>query len=43
MATEPTDWMALRPGENITSFGQDEAGELYIITQQGGLYRIVPD
>lgn len=42
-ATEQFDWVALRPGENITSFGQDEAGELYIITQQGGLYRIVPN
>jgi hypothetical protein len=42
-ATEQFDWVTLRPGENITSFGQDEAGELYIITQQGGLFRIVPN
>ena len=43
MATELTDWMALRPGGNITSFGEDAAGELYIMTSQGGLYRIVPN
>ena len=43
MATELTDWMALRPGGNITSFGEDAAGELYVMTSQGGLYRIVPN
>jgi hypothetical protein len=43
MATEQADWMALRPGGNITSFGEDAAGELYIMTQQGGLFRIVPN
>lgn len=42
-ATEQTDWVALRPGGNITSFGEDAAGELYIMTSQGGLYRIVPN
>jgi hypothetical protein len=42
MATEQSDWPALDPpNENITSFGEDAAGELYIVTQQGGLYRIV--
>jgi hypothetical protein len=35
--------MALRPGGNITSFGEDAAGELYIMTSQGGLFRIVPN
>ena len=43
MATEQADWMALRPGGNITSFGEDAAGELYIMTSQGGLFRIVPN
>ena len=47
MATEQTDWMALRPpGVNpvgVTSFGEDAAGELYIMTSQGGLFRIVPN
>ena len=39
--TEHADWLALRPGGNITSFGEDAAGELYIMTSQGGLFRIV--
>ena len=43
MATEQTDWAALRPGGNITSFGEDAAGELYIMTSGGGLFRIVPN
>jgi glucose/arabinose dehydrogenase len=44
MVTEHTDWSTLDPpGENITSFGEDAAGEHYIATQQGGLYRIVPN
>ena len=43
MATEQADWMSLRPGGNIASFGEDAAGELYIMTAAGGLYRIVPN
>jgi hypothetical protein len=43
MATERSDWPALDPNENITSFGEDQAGELYIVTQQGRLYRIMPN
>ncbi len=35
------DWTTLRPGGNITSFGEDAAGELYVMTSAGGLYRIV--
>jgi hypothetical protein len=42
-ATEQTDWPTLDPNENITSFGEDEAGELYIVTQQGRVYRIAPN
>ena len=34
------DWPTLRPGANITSFGEDGSGELYIMTSTGGLYRI---
>lgn len=38
------DWPTLRPpGANITSFGEDGAGELYIMTLAGALYRIVPN
>jgi hypothetical protein len=41
-ATQPFDWSALRPGADVTSFGEDGSGELYIMTSGGGLYRIVP-
>ena len=36
------DWTALNPGGNITSFGEDAAGELYVMTSGGGLFRIAP-
>ncbi len=41
-ATQFFDWHALRPGGSITSFGEDASGELYIMTQQGRLFRILP-
>src|SRR6185369_8852509 len=34
------DWVALRPGGQITSFGEDAAGELYIIVASGSVFRI---
>jgi hypothetical protein len=42
---EQSSWPTLNPGGNITSFGEDEAGELYIMTgpPQNGLFRIVPN
>jgi glucose/arabinose dehydrogenase len=41
-ATDHREWPALRPGGSVTSFGEDAAGELYLVTREGGLYRIVP-
>ena len=41
-ATAETDWPALDPGVNVTSFGQDAAGELYLCTETGRVFKIVP-
>ena len=40
--TEHASWPTFSPG-SITSFGEDAAGELYIMTSGGGLFRIVPN
>ena len=42
MVREHAEWPALARG-NITSFGEDAAGELYIMTSGGGLFRIAPN
>jgi glucose/arabinose dehydrogenase len=41
-ATELTDWPTLRPGGSITSFGEDGAGELYVIVQSGSVFKFIP-
>jgi glucose/arabinose dehydrogenase len=42
--TEQTEWPLLSPpGGSVTSFGEDEAGELYLMTQGGGLFKFVPN
>jgi hypothetical protein len=40
-ATHQREWPELRPGGQVTSLGQDAAGELYLLTSEGGVYRIV--
>jgi glucose/arabinose dehydrogenase len=39
--TDAKDWPELKPGGQVTSFGEDSAGELYLVTQQGGVFKIV--
>ncbi|NWF71610.1 MAG: PQQ-dependent sugar dehydrogenase [Nitrospirae bacterium] len=40
--TEQTEWPLLSPpGGALTSFGEDAAGELYLMTQGGGLFKFV--
>jgi glucose/arabinose dehydrogenase len=42
--TEQTEWPLLSPpGSFVTSFGEDAAGELYIMTQGGGLFKLIPN
>jgi len=40
-AAGQTDWATLRPGGQITSFGEDARGELYVMISSGKLFRIV--
>jgi glucose/arabinose dehydrogenase len=40
-ATEVTDWPALRAAGSLTSFGEDAAGELYVLEGSGRVSRIV--
>jgi len=42
-ALELTDWPTLKPGGPITSFGEDAAGELYVLSSSGGVFKVVPD
>ena len=42
-ATELTDWPALSPGGSVVSFGEDAAGELYVIETEGRVSKVVPD
>jgi glucose/arabinose dehydrogenase len=42
--TEQTEWPLLSPpGGFVTSFGEDAAGELYVMTQGGGLFKFIPN
>ncbi len=39
--TEPQEWAELAPGGALVSFGEDAAGELYVLGQNGRVARIV--
>jgi glucose/arabinose dehydrogenase len=41
MAVEETEWPALQVAAEVTSFGEDALGELYLTTRQGGVFKIV--
>src|SRR6185503_12404374 len=41
-ATEQTDWPALSSTGTIVSFGEDAAGELYILEAGGRVLKVVP-
>jgi glucose/arabinose dehydrogenase len=41
-ATQAMEWDELRPGGgNVVSFGEDGRGDVYLLTMQGAIYRIV--
>jgi glucose/arabinose dehydrogenase len=40
--TEEASWPTLRPGGSVPSFGEDAAGELYILSADGRVLKIVP-
>jgi glucose/arabinose dehydrogenase len=42
--TEQTEWPLLSPsGSLVTSFGEDAAGELYVMTKGGCLFKFIPN
>ncbi len=42
-ATDPREWPELAPpGGSVSSFGEDAAGELYLMTSEGGVFKVVP-
>ena len=40
--TDQADWPTLRPGGAVPSFGEDSAGELYVLSADGRVLKIVP-
>jgi hypothetical protein len=40
VATQQRDWGVPAPGM-VTSMGEDSAGELYLVTVSGGLWKVV--
>ena len=41
--TDETSWPSLTPGGSVVSFGEDAAGELYVLEAGGRVSRIIPD
>jgi len=41
-AVDQAQWPSLAPGGSILSFGEDVAGELYVMSSDGRVFRIVP-
>ena len=41
--TDETEWPSLTPGGSVLSFGEDAAGELYVLDQGGRVSKVVPD
>jgi glucose/arabinose dehydrogenase len=41
--TDQTEWPSLTPGGPVLSFGEDAAGELYVLDQEGRVSKVVPD
>ena len=41
-ATSAASWPALDTGQQITSFGEDARGEIYVVLAGGTIYRIAP-
>lgn len=42
VATGASSWPALDTGQQITSFGEDARGEIYVVLAGGTIYRIAP-
>jgi glucose/arabinose dehydrogenase len=40
---DETRWPTLAPGGSVVSFGEDASGELYVLSQDGTVSRIIPD
>ena len=41
--TDEAQWPTLSPGGPVLSFGEDAAGELYVLQASGGVFKVVPE
>jgi hypothetical protein len=41
-AVDQVQWPTLAPGGNVPSFGRDATGELYVMSAEGVVFKIVP-